>query len=137
MPLALREYDAQTGQIGQTYAATLALPPDAGRDLLPGASAVVRISRPSQGDEGLTVPSQAVVAQPDRSTVVYVFTDDGADGADGAGTVTPAEVVVMSPDGTKLQVQGLEPGQEIVAAGAHLLEPGQNVRRFTGFSKDN
>jgi hypothetical protein len=43
-------------------------------------------------------------------------------------TVAWRRVAVRAVDGERLAVTGLPPGTQIVALGAHLLQPGQKVR---------
>lgn len=46
-------------------------------------------------------------------------------------TVKPVPVTVAGADGNEVVVsQGLQPGQEIVTAGVHVLTPGQKVKRY-------
>jgi multidrug efflux pump subunit AcrA (membrane-fusion protein) len=61
----------------------------------------------------------------DRSgSAVWVF--DKA-----SGTVQPRAVVVTGAEGNQIVIgQGLQPGEEVVAAGVHVLSPGQKVTRF-------
>mgnify|MGYP006198865181 CR=1 FL=1 len=63
-------------------------------------------------------------AGPGKGSQVWVF--DAA-----AGTVQPREVTVATADGNDLIIaSGLQPGEEVVAAGVHVLTPGQKVVRF-------
>jgi len=47
--------------------------------------------------------------------------------------VQPRPVVVAGADGNDMVIaSGLQPGEEVVAAGVHVLQPGQKVTRFAG-----
>ena len=42
-------------------------------------------------------------------------------------------LVVAGADGNEMVIaSGLQPGEEVVAAGVHVLQPGQKVTRFAG-----
>ncbi len=127
VPLRLVEFHAQTDAIGQTYLVVLALPAIDHIGLIPGASVTV-IAALATADPAPTVPSSALVVAADRSAQVLVFRETGGT----RGTVDAVPVSVVSHIGTELVVDGLPAGAEIVAAGAHLLRPGQVVRRYVG-----
>ncbi|MHA7881250.1 MAG: efflux RND transporter periplasmic adaptor subunit [Saccharospirillum sp.] len=128
--LAFREFVAEAGRIGQSYAVTLALEETPDRTLLPGASSTVIVRLPVSEDTGIMVPATAAVADASRQTHVFVFEPTGAD----EGRVRRVPVTVDTPDGTTLMVtSGLRPGMEIVATGAHRLADGESVRRFSGY----
>ncbi|MCH8552686.1 MAG: efflux RND transporter periplasmic adaptor subunit [Natronospirillum sp.] len=132
--LELREFVAEAGRIGQSYVVTLALAEPVERTLLPGASATVIAQLPAPEQNGVTVPASAVQIASDRSAHVMVYTPTGED----TGRVERRAVSIDTPDGTTIRVvSGLGPGEEIVAAGAHLLDEGQAVRRFTGYRGHN
>ncbi|HET8869091.1 MAG TPA: efflux RND transporter periplasmic adaptor subunit [Aquabacterium sp.] len=88
-----------------------------------GQTASIKLVGPVHAKEGLRVPLQAV-AERDGKSVIWVL--DGK-----TMTVQPQPVVTGDITGdVVLIVQGLKPGQEIVTAGAHVLSPGQKVRRY-------
>jgi len=64
-------------------------------------------------------------AEGDRSgSVVWVFDE-------ASGTVQPRPVQVAGADGNRVVIAGgLKPGDEVVAAGGHVLSAGQKVTRF-------
>lgn len=128
--LELREFVAEAGRIGQSYTVTLALTEPVSRPLLPGASGTVIAQLPAAENNGILVPVTAVYIGSDRKAHVMVYSPTGAD--TGSVALTPVEI--ETADGTNIRVtDGLEPGDEIVATGAHRLNDGQSVRRFTGF----
>jgi len=126
----LREFNAETAPVGQTYSITLGMAPPEDLFVLPGASARVTARFPDTGT-GPVVPASAVIVGNDGSTRVMVFSP--AETAD-EGTVKSTSVTITPTENGGLQVlSGLEPGQEIVAIGGAGLTDGAPVRRFTGF----
>jgi RND family efflux transporter MFP subunit len=122
--LTLRTFRAEADRIGQGYTFTLALPADVAPTLVPGIAAEVIVTRPV-APPGLPIPSAAVVVDPQGETSVLALT--------GSGDVQVLEqvpVTVASTDGTTVLADGIAPGTEIVAAGAHLLTEGQRATRF-------
>ena len=88
-----------------------------------GQTASVSLIGPVHAKDGVRVPVEAV-AERDGKSVVWVL--DGQ-----TYTVQPQVVITADVTGdVVLVVQGLKPGQEIVTAGAHVLSPGQKVRRY-------
>lgn len=128
-PLHVREFQAETSSIGQTYTVTLGMEPTQDPSIIPGASATVVGRRPVEG-RSIFVPPPAVVVDPDRSTHLMAFEPE--DGETGTVRKVPVELKTH-PDGRLELVEGPEPGTEVVAAGAMALEDGQTVRRFQGF----
>ncbi|MEB8386916.1 efflux RND transporter periplasmic adaptor subunit [Rhodobacteraceae bacterium KMM 6894] len=128
-PMELREYNAETAQIGQTYSVTVGMTPPEGLFLLPGASA--KVTAIFDGDDvGMIVPASAVIVENDRSSSVMVFSPTGAN--EGTVAKTPVTIAPTDRGGLKI-LTGLTPGQEIVAIGASALNDGDKVRRFVGF----
>lgn len=127
VPLTLVEIRAEADRIGQTFTVTLALPDAVARDprLVPGASASVVASVPADAP-GIAVPASALVSGPDRDAALFVL--EGEEPA----IARRRPVTVRSQTGTGFLVEGVEPGVEIVAAGAHRVSDGQKVRRWTG-----
>ena len=128
-PLALVEFEAQTGQVGQSFRMALAIPPEAARGLIPGASMTVTASLPVSGG-GRTLPAGAILGTTDGGFAVMVFhSEDG-----GGGRVERREVVVGAPTGTTFEVEGIAGDERVVAAGGHLLKDGQRVRVYEGLT---
>ncbi len=127
--LEVREFNAETSQIGQTFRITLGMTPPEDLVVLPGSS--VTVFATIRGGQARTrVPSASVVTANDGSTHVMVFEPAGAD----EGTVTARAVTIEpSTHGDVDVLAGLEDGVEIVASGATQLSDGMTVRRFTGF----
>ncbi|MDP4299245.1 efflux RND transporter periplasmic adaptor subunit [Leptothrix discophora] len=122
-PLAatLREVAAAADPVGRTFLVKASLGLDAGEVRL-GQTATVSLARPVRQDVR-RLPLSAVAESGGRS-VVWVL--DAA-----AMSVQPVPVVTGAPDGNQVVVtEGLQPGQEIVTAGLHVLTPGQKVVRY-------
>ena len=129
-PLEVREFNAEAADIGQTMTVTFGMPPPEGVPLLPGLSVRVYVQFRSDG-QFVEVPTNAIVATNTGETTVMLFSPSGAD----EGTVSQVPVQIQPTNTGSVQVvSGLVAGQEIVAAGAASLTPGDRVRRFTGFA---
>lgn len=121
----VREVAASAEASTRTYQVRVALPADAPAPL--GATARVVLDAPAGAAPVavLRLPTSAVMAAgAGQGSRVWVF--DAA-----AGTVQPRDVTVAGADGNELVIaSGLKPGEEVVAAGVHMLTPGQKVVRF-------
>ncbi|WP_424930282.1 efflux RND transporter periplasmic adaptor subunit [Amaricoccus tamworthensis] len=128
-PLAIREFNAETAEVGQTYRLTLGMAAPEDMTVLPGSSAkVTAVLR--TGSSRIELPASAIVIDNDLSTHVMVFEPAGSN----TGTVTATPVEITPTDrGTVEVTAGLEPGQEVVAIGGEQLTDGTEVRRFTDF----
>lgn len=130
-PLQVREFNAETSQIGQSYKLTFGMPPPEDITVLPGSSVTVTAVIKGAVSSRIEIPSSAVVTANDGQTTVMTFSPAGAE----EGTVSQKPVkITPSITGTMLVSEGLAPGDEIVATGAGSLSDGQTVRRFNGFS---
>ena len=133
-PLVLREFEAETADVAQTYEITLAFPGDVPEWVLPGASVTVKASADRPEGEQMLVPDTAITFDADRQPGLMVFAPS-ADDAD-TGTVTWTAIAMEMRDDTRVRVtDGPAPGTEIVAAGAAQLRSGQQVRRFEGLTQ--
>ena len=121
----VREVAASADPATRTYQVKLALPAQAGAAL--GATATVVLAGPAAGVQALKLPTSAVMqaTEGDRAgSMVWVF--DAT-----SNTVKPQPVVVAGADGNEVVIaSGLQPGDEVVAAGGHVLTAGQKVTRF-------
>lgn len=124
VPLSLRTFRAEADRIGQGYTITLALPENVPPTLVPGIAAEVIVTRPG-APRGLPIPSAAVVVSPNGETSVFALT-----GPEDAPSLTQVPVRVKTTDGITVFADGITPGTEIVAAGAHLLTDGQRATRL-------
>lgn len=130
MNAVVREVAASADSLTRTYQVKLALPDDATAPL--GATAYVTLAPSASAVVAgpvIKLPTSALMRSTDgdrSGTSVWVF--DAA-----AGTVQPRPVVVAGADGNEMVIAaGLKPGDEVVAAGVHVLAPGQKVTRFVG-----
>lgn len=128
-PLEIREVNAETASVGQTYSITLGMAPRDDLIVWPGSSA--KVTTILLADEArITVPASAIVIGNDGGTFVMVFTPTGK--REGQVTMTAVEIAATEYGEIEI-VTGLEVGQDIVTVGASTLADGQEVRRFTGF----
>jgi membrane fusion protein, multidrug efflux system len=122
----VREVAASADPITRTFQVKLALPEGTAVPL--GASATVTLmGNPAGASTAIRLPTSALMraeAGSAQSSSVWVF--DAA-----SSTVQPRSVVVAGVQGNEVLIaQGLQPGDEVVAAGVHVLSPGQKVTRF-------
>lgn len=131
-PLQVQEFNAETSQAGQTFGITFSMIPPEEHVILPGASVTV-IARIAGVASGVIIPGSAVVFAPDGTTQVMRYAPDNDD-ADN-GLVTAVGVTLMPSDNGEIMViEGLEPGDLIVASGGEQLRDADRVRRFVGFA---
>lgn len=124
MPAQVREVGASADRVTRTFTVKVTLAADMAVPL--GATAYVQLDpavaeglRPTAG---VRLPTSALMRH-GENTSVWVFDPNGQ-------TVQPRAVQVITADGNEVVVAGLEPGLEVVAAGVHVLSPGQTVTRF-------
>ncbi len=117
-PIELRELAASADPVTRTFQAKAELK---GADVRLGQTATVLLTG-TQSDQAIKLPLSAVAEIQGRSAVMLL---DGK-----TMTVQPRPVQVVGAEGNDLIVQGLTPGMEVVTAGAHVLTPGQKVKRF-------
>lgn len=128
LELIYREFQTATDGIGQSYTVSLAVQDTGGRTLLPGRTVIVHASVPLTSP-AVAVPATAIATLPGGQQVVVAV-----DKTDQSLTARHIPVDVRSEDGTGFTVEGLEAGTEIIAIGAHLIEDGQPIKRFTGLT---
>lgn len=131
VPLVLREFNAETQSIGQSYRVTLALPsnqvPPA---IIPGASMTVTARLNRTGPTAIDLPPSAISMDGDDARVMVYTPHAGGE----TGTVSWAPVAVASTNGTRVTVTGLAADDLIVGAGIQMLDDGETVRPFNGLS---
>lgn len=134
-PLAaqVREIAASADPLTRTFQVKLGLPADARVAL--GATVSVVFADDATASPAapapVRLPTSALIQASGggKDTAVWVF--DPA-----TGRVNMRTVVVSGADGNEmLVVSGLKDGEEIVAAGVHVLSPGQQVTRFAAAQK--
>lgn len=128
-PLEIREYDAETSEIGQTFRINFGMTPPEGRTILPGSSVTVHVEA-SEPFSGILVPATAIVINEAGQIGVMRFDPVGA--SEGAVTWTAVETT-PAENGMLRVTSGLNDGDEIVLTGGASLDNGQAVRRFVGF----
>ena len=119
----VREVAASADPVTRTYQVKLALPADSAIPL--GATAYVALAG-GAGPAAIKLPTSALMraAGAAGGTSVWVF--DPA-----TSTVQPRTVQLAGADGNDMLVaSGLKAGEEVVAAGVHVLSAGQKVTRF-------
>lgn len=118
-PLTLREVAAAADPVTRTFL----IKADAGKlDVRLGQSATVVLDLPQMAGV-IKLPLAAVLQQGGKTSV---WTLDGA-----SMTVKPVPVQVGGAEGNEVVIAGgLNPGQEVVVAGVHVLNPGQKVKRY-------
>ncbi|WP_159441704.1 efflux RND transporter periplasmic adaptor subunit [Roseivivax lentus] len=133
-PLVIREFEAETAAVAQTFRVTLAFTETPGAFVLPGASVTVTAEAREGDRTRMQLPETALVYDAEGAPHVMVF-EPSSDNPD-TGTVrrTPVEIAV-GDDGRIGIADGPAPGTEIVRAGAAMLRDGQSVRRFTGIGE--
>ncbi|MFY0615867.1 MAG: efflux RND transporter periplasmic adaptor subunit [Shimia sp.] len=127
--LKVREFDAETSSIGQTFRITFWMAPPEDRVILPGSSVTVSV-KASEPSTGILLPATAIVINDAGAIGVMRF--DPVGGTEGAVTWVP--VATEPALAGKLRVtSGLNDGDEVVLTGGGTLTDGQTVRRFVGF----
>jgi RND family efflux transporter MFP subunit len=136
LPLTVREFDAETSAVGQTFRLTFAVSPPENHNILPGSSVTVHV-RAQRPETVITLPPTAVVADSQGNAGVMLFVANTASGTADAsiGRVQWTAVDIMpNQAGMIIVTDGLAVGSEVVATGGGALADGQAVRRYTGFS---
>ncbi|MEY4980258.1 MAG: hypothetical protein RLZZ352_2528 [Pseudomonadota bacterium] len=124
LPATVREVAATADPSTRTYTVKLSVPA-----ALPlGATAFARFDWPLPAAQtAVKLPTSALMRSGDAAsgqTAVWVL--DAA-----SSTVQPRPVVVGGVTGNEVLIaSGLQAGDEVVAAGVHVLQPGQKVTRF-------
>ncbi len=115
----VREVAASADPVTRTFAVKLALPAHLTPAL--GSTATVEMSpRQAQMQQVLRLPTQAV-RQEGAASAVWVL--------DPASMTIKSQQVQLGPvmDNEVVVTGGLQPGQQVVATGVHVLSPGQKV----------
>ena len=127
-PVEVREFNAETSQVGQTFRVTLGMAPPEGLNILPGASVTI-LATLQLPRSRIVLPASAVAIAADGSTSVMVFREARGD----EGVLEARRVTLAVGSGGEFEVtEGLNIGEEIVVAGAGALTDGATVRRFRG-----
>ena len=126
-PVSYKEHATRVTPGTQSYEAILTLPAPAGLTILPGMTATVMIDlsqvlNPQEQPDFVLVPVSAVGRNDaDNKTVVWLFEK-------ATGQVKPVEVTTGRITEAGVQVSGINPGDQIVAAGLSQLYDGILVK---------
>lgn len=127
-PVEVREFNAETSRIGQTFRVTFGMAPPAGLNIFPGSSVTILVTLDLPRSR-VVLPASAVAVGADGATSVMVFRE--VEGDEGVVAARPVTLAVGN-DGEFEAVEGVAVGDEIVAAGVAVLRDGARVRRFRG-----
>lgn len=125
IPAVFRRADLSADATSQTFEASFAFTPPPDLNIFPGMNASVILEIPDAGlsteDASASVPLAAVMSEGDGQ---YVWLVDG-----DSMRVTRASVTVAEGIGNTVNIiEGLQPGDVIVGAGAAYLSEGMEVR---------
>lgn len=119
----LKEWSTAPDPATRTYRVTFAFPAPGEAQILPGMTGELFWQKKVGGDGGISVPVSAVVSDGNGSSAVWVFDPE---------TSTPSKRAVrtgglMGKDRISV-LEGLVPGERIVAAGAAFVTDGMKLR---------
>ena len=127
-PANITEVSMTADPVTRTYKGTVVMKNPDDMNILPGMTAKVTVSVPSDfrsGPDAFHVPAQAVVA--DESAEAYVWVVSDADmtvqqQSVKTGTILGDHIEIFSSE--------LKEGVQVVTSGVSQLKPGQKVRKF-------
>lgn len=124
-PLSYREHATEADPVTQTYQVSFGLARQDGINILPGMTATVSVqSSDSYLAPRIDVPAAALDTADDGGFRVWVFNPE-------EGTVSPRAVTVGALGSSRVVIDtGLQPGEQVVTAGAHMLHEGMAVTPF-------
>jgi RND family efflux transporter MFP subunit len=125
-PARITEISTTADPQTRTYQARFAFETPEDVNVLPGMTArvVVDVGGEAAAGAAISVPVQAVVAEPDGDPFVWVV-----DPATMQVSRAPVELGRMAGDRVVIEA-GLEPGQTVATSGVNDLRDGAKVRRF-------
>lgn len=119
LPATVREVAAAADPVTRTFTVKA----DIGRaEVSLGQTATVQIDARTPGN-AVRLPLTALLRK-DGASAVWVL-----DGRNLTVSLQPVQVASVGRDSVLL-ASGLKPGQEVVTAGVHVLQPGQKVKRY-------
>jgi RND family efflux transporter MFP subunit len=127
-PLSYREHITEAGSVAQTFEVVFGLAREKNEYVLPGMTVAVIISK-KEGPEApkFAIPVSAIDYDAQGKPRVWIFDEQSK-------TATSKSVILGTIKKRKIPVlSGLQGGEQIVTAGAHLLREGMTVRRFVSF----
>jgi RND family efflux transporter MFP subunit len=124
-PLIFRERSGEANPVAQTYEVTFTMVPPTDINLLPGMTATIRVElQASETDDGIVIPTTALLSEPDGQFFVWVFDPDSS-------RVQRRAVTVADPrEGGISVTSGLTDKELVVAAGASQLQDGMQVHKL-------
>lgn len=124
-PLVYREHATEADPVTQTYKVDYALPADVAEGILPGMTATVIVSAPNRSLQQVSVPVAALDTNPAGDFRVWIYQPD-------TQSVSPQVVTVGELGSNRVTItSGLNGGEQIVTAGAHLLRDDMRVQPYT------
>ena len=124
----VREVAAAADPVSRTYAVKVALNGEAAPAL--GATVYARLDGIAAGPALIGLPTSAL-RESGGKTEVWVYDPKAA-------TVQARAVTVAGVDGNRVRIaQGLQPGEQVVVAGVHVLNNGQKVRVYQPKGEQN
>tara|TARA_R110002072_G_scaffold4663_3_gene32425 strand:+ start:36464 stop:37543 length:1080 start_codon:yes stop_codon:yes gene_type:complete len=123
--LNYREHATEPDPVTQTYPISFGLARADAPNMLPGMTATVTVrSRAGSLPPSITVPAAALDTRPDGSFRVWVYDPQTRE-------VNSRAVIVGALGSSRVTVEsGLQAGEQIVTAGAHLLREGMRVTPY-------
>jgi len=127
-PLVYREHVTEAGSVAQTYEVVFGLSRENNKHVLPGMTVAVIITKKQASEiSKIAVPVSALDYDEQGNPRVWVFDPKTT-------TVSSRQVVLGTIQKHKIPVlDGLQTGEQIVTAGAHLLRENMTVRGFISF----
>lgn len=119
--LSFKEYATEPDPRSRTYRVTFDMENPTDLRLLPGMSATVRVALLQQKDPLPVLPLQALVGERSQ-TQVFVYDPDTQQVA-----ARPVITGRLMAEGVEI-LEGIQPGEQVVAAGAGFLSDGMQVR---------
>lgn len=119
IPARITAFATMADPVTRTFEVTVGFEPPPGLSVSPGITGhVLYESPPELALAGLLIPARAVVAAPDKSAFVWLFSPE-------AGRVMQRPIVMDELDGDSVRVtSGLEVGDRIAISGVHTLSDG-------------
>lgn len=123
--LVYREHATEADPVTQSYKVDYALPSEIAEGILPGMTASVTVTAPNRSLQQVSVPVAALDTNPEGDFRVWIYQSD-------TQTVSPQVVSVGELGSSRVTVtSGLNGGEQIVTAGAHLLRDEMRVQPYT------
>lgn len=119
----LTEWSAEADPGTRTYEVTFALPAPEDVIILPGMTAELQWGASRTKNPPLSIPASAVTSSPEGHSMVWVY-----DAATGTAESRRIETGSLLDDAYMRVLQGLAPGEQIVAAGVDFIAPGMKLR---------